>query len=117
MSDCIFCKIANHEIESDYVYEDDLVCAFKDVNPEAPVHVLVVPKGHYVNLSDDLPADVEAALLHAVREVARITGIDKTGYRVISNAGSDANQVVQHLHLHVLGGEFLGEGLLPPREK
>ena len=115
MSDCIFCKIANHEIEGDYVYEDDLVCAFKDANPEAAVHVLVVPKAHYLNLGDEIPDDVLVALAHAVREVAKRTGIDKTGFRVISNAGKDADQVVQHLHIHVLGGEFLGKGLLPQR--
>ena len=115
MEDCIFCKIANHEIEGDYVYEDDLVCAFRDANPEAPVHVLVVPKAHYVNLGEDVPDEVLAALGRAVREVARRTGVDKSGFRVISNAGADADQVVQHLHVHVLGGEFLGKGLLPER--
>jgi histidine triad (HIT) family protein len=113
MSDCIFCKIANHEIESEYVYEDDLVCAFRDASPEAPVHVLVVPKAHYVNLADDIPAEVLVAMAHAVREVAKRTGIDKTGFRVVSNAGKDADQVVQHLHVHVLGGEFLGSAILP----
>jgi hypothetical protein len=60
--DCIFCKIANHDIESDYVYEDDLVCAFKDMNPQAPVHVLVVPKDHYDNIVDDVPGEVLAAM-------------------------------------------------------
>ena len=59
--DCIFCKIANHEIESDYLYEDDLVCAFRDLNPQAPVHVLVVPKDHYDNIVDDVPGEVLAA--------------------------------------------------------
>lgn len=111
MSDCIFCKIANHEIESNYVYEDDKVAAFKDQNPLAPVHVLVVPKDHYDNLIDGVPVDVLQALVHAVGEVARITGIDKTGFRVIANTGDDAGQTVHHLHLHVLGGERLGDNL------
>lgn len=111
--DCIFCKIANHVIESDYVFEDDKVCAFRDSDPQAPVHVLVVPKEHYVNIADDVPDDVLVAMAHAIQEVARRTGIDKTGFRIISNAGKDADQVVQHWHVHVLGGEFLGQGLLP----
>ncbi|MGN0076675.1 MAG: histidine triad nucleotide-binding protein [Parafannyhessea sp.] len=110
--DCIFCKIANHEIESDYVYEDDLVCAFKDMNPQAPVHVLVVPKDHYDNLIDDVPGEVLAAMAHAVKEVAKKTGIDKEGFRVIANTGAAAGQTVMHLHLHVLGGKKLGEKIL-----
>ncbi|MCI1934436.1 MAG: histidine triad nucleotide-binding protein [Atopobiaceae bacterium] len=115
MSDCIFCKIANHEIESSYVYEDDKVVAFKDLNPQAPVHILVVPKVHYDNLIDDVPADVLAALAHAVKVVAHATGIDKTGFRVIANTGDAAGQTVHHLHLHVLGGCNLGEGLIPSK--
>lgn len=110
--DCIFCKIANHEIESDYVYEDDLVCAFKDMNPQAPVHVLVVPKDHYDNLIDDVPGEVLAAMAHAVKEVAKATGIEDEGFRVIANTGADAGQTVMHLHLHVLGGKKLGEKIL-----
>ena len=93
MDDCIFCKIANHVIESDYVYEDEYVTAFKDADPQAPVHVLIVPKQHYVNFSDEIPAEVLAAVGHAIKEVAAKTGIDKDGYRVISNAGDNADQV------------------------
>ena len=88
--DCIFCKIANHEIESDYLYEDDLVCAFRDLNPQAPVHVLVVPKDHYDNIVDDVPGEV-----------------------LIANTGAAAGQTVMHLHMHVLGGSTLSEGLIP----
>ena len=112
MDDCIFCKIANHVIESDYVYVDDLVCAFRDMNPAAPTHVLVVPKQHYVTLTDGLPAETLAALVHAVDEVVKAEGIAESGFRVITNAGPDADQVVKHLHLHVLGGKFLGEALI-----
>ena len=111
--DCIFCKIANHEIESDYLYEDDLVCAFRDLNPQAPVHVLVVPKDHYDNIVDDVPGEVLAAMTHAVSEVARICGIKDSGFRVIANTGAAAGQTVMHLHMHVLGGSTLSEGLLP----
>lgn len=107
--DCIFCKLANHVIETDYVYEDDLVCAFKDANPQAPVHVLVVPKDHYDNIVDDVPADVLTAMVHAVGEVARACGIDESGFRVIANTGEAAGQTVMHLHMHVLGGTRLGE--------
>lgn len=106
--DCIFCKIANHEIESDYVYEDDKVCAFRDMNPLAPTHVLVVPKDHYANIVDDVPADLLAALVHGVDEVAKAEGVDKSGFRVLINTGDDAGQTVHHLHLHVLGGKSLG---------
>ncbi|MBQ1840628.1 MAG: HIT domain-containing protein, partial [Atopobiaceae bacterium] len=69
MDDCIFCKIANHVIESDYVYEDDLVCAFRDMNPTAPTHVLVVPKAHYETIVDGVPAETLAAMAHAIDEV------------------------------------------------
>ena len=110
--DCIFCKIANHVIESDYVYEDDLVCAFRDMSPAAPTHVLVVPKEHYETIVDDVPAQTMAALVHAIDEVVKSEGIAESGFRVITNAGPDADQVVKHLHLHVLGGTFLGEKLL-----
>lgn len=105
--DCIFCKIAHHEIESEYVYEDDRVVAFRDANPLAPVHVLVVPKDHYENITDDVPADLLKALVHGVEEVTRITGVDETGFRVITNTGDDAGQTVHHLHLHVLGGRIM----------
>ena len=110
--DCIFCKIANHVIESDYVFEDDIVTAFRDMSPQAPTHVLVVPKQHYDNLVDDVPAETLAALVNAVGEVAKAEGIDQTGFRVIANTGDDAGQTVHHLHLHVLGGRSLGEGLV-----
>lgn len=107
MSDCIFCKIANHEIDSNLVYEDDLVAAFKDLNPLTPVHVLVVPKKHYANITDNVPAETLAAMAHAVKVVTEQTGIDKTGFRCITNTGSDSGQSVQHFHIHVLGGRKL----------
>ncbi len=107
MSDCIFCKIANHEIESNYVYEDELVSAFYDMNPLAPTHVLVVPKAHYAHIADGVPAEVVAAMTHAVEEVAKREGIAESGFRVVTNAGADAGQAVGHLHFHVLGGKRL----------
>lgn len=109
--DCIFCKIAAHEIPSTIVYEDDLVIAFDDLEPQAPVHTLVVPKEHYENIIDNVPAETLAAMSHAVSEVARAKGLDD-GFRVIANTGAAAGQTVMHLHWHVLGGKPLGEGLV-----
>lgn len=104
MSDCLFCKIANKELNTEFLYEDNLVVAFKDIQPLAPVHVLVVPKQHYKNFIDGVPGEVFLAMEQAVKIVAEKTGIDKTGFRVIANTGKDAGQTVQHLHLHVAGG-------------
>ena len=112
MDDCIFCKIASGEIPSNAVYENDDVIAFDDLSPQAPVHTLVIPKVHYRNLSDDVPANVLAAVFSAVAEVARIKGVDESGYRVIVNNGPDANQTVQHLHVHVLGGRPMSHGMV-----
>ena len=111
MSDCIFCKLANHEIPTNIVFEDDLVAAFEDANPQAPVHVLVVPKAHYENIIDNVPAETLGAMANAVKKVARIKGLDE-GFRVITNKGEAAGQTVMHLHWHVLGGKTLGEGLV-----
>lgn len=111
MDDCIFCKIAAHEIPSTIVYEDDMVIAFDDLNPQAPVHTLVVPKAHYDNIVDDVPGDVLAAMTHAVAEVAKAKGLDQ-GFRVIANTGAAAGQTVMHLHMHVLGGKDMSETLV-----
>ena len=109
--ECIFCKLANHEIPTNIVFEDELVAAFEDASPQAPVHVLVVPKAHYENIIDNVPAETLAAMANAVKEVARIKGLDE-GFRVITNKGEAAGQTVMHLHWHVLGGKTLGEGLV-----
>lgn len=110
-TDCIFCKIASHEIPSTIVYEDDLVIAFDDLSPQAPVHTLVIPKDHYRDITDGVPAETLAAMTHAIDEVARVKGLTD-GFRVITNKGADAGQTVMHFHMHVLGGKPLGEGLL-----
>ena len=112
MDDCIFCKMVSGEIPSTPVYENDEVLAFDDLSPQAPVHALVIPKAHYRNLSDDVPADVLAAVFTAVGKVARIKGVDVSGYRVIVNNGPDANQTVQHLHVHILGGRPMSHGMV-----
>lgn len=111
MDDCIFCKIAAHQIPSTVVYEDDEVIAFDDLAPQAPVHTLVIPKDHYANIIDGVPADVLAAMVNAVSEVARAKGLDD-GFRVIANTGEVAGQTVHHFHMHVLGGKPLGENLV-----
>lgn len=109
-ADCIFCKIVAGEIPSTKVYEDDQVLAFNDINPVAPVHVLVIPKKHLASVND-LTAQDSTMLGHlfaACQHVAREKGIAETGYRVVTNAGKDSGQVVFHLHFHVIGGKSLG---------
>ena len=107
LDDCIFCKLANGEIPTDMVMENDEVAVFKDANPQAPVHVLLVPKDHYACLNDDVPAELLAKIMKMVPEVADAMGIHDSGYRTIINTGDDANQTVKHLHVHVAGGEKL----------
>ena len=110
MENCLFCKIVKGEIPSAKVYEDDMVYAFRDINPQAPVHILVVPKRHLSSINDiDRAEDSEiAACLRAVRTIAAQEKLDN-GYRVISNCGSDACQSVSHLHFHILGGCQMSE--------
>ena len=106
----IFQKIIDRQIPASIVYEDDHVLAFDDIAPQAPVHVLVIPKKPLVNLSDASDADAEllGKLLSAVRKVAEAKGLVESGYRVVANNGRDAQQSVFHLHFHVLGGRKLG---------
>ena len=111
MDDCIFCKLANGEIPTDLLYQDDLVAAFRDANPQAPVHVLVVPRDHYDDIVDDVPAEVLKAMVDAVARVAELEGVAESGFRVIANTGADAGQTVGHLHMHVLAGRDMGEVL------
>ena len=104
--DCIFCKIAKGKIPTSKVYEDDDVVAFDDLEPLMPVHTLVIPKDHYRDLSDDVPADTLGKLFAAVGTVAAKKGL-ANGYRVLVNTGEDASQSVKHLHVHILGGGFM----------
>jgi len=110
MEDTIFGKIARGEIAVEKVYEDEYVLAFPDLNPQAPVHILVIPKKPIKNILDLGPEDRELAgsVLLACAAVARALGIDQSGVRVVLNAGADAGQTVWHLHAHVLGGRPLG---------
>lgn len=104
MADCIFCKIAGHEIDTDMIYEDDLMVSFNDLEPQAPVHFLVVPKKHIESLDAATEEDKEiiAAIMLKIPELAKEKGLDG-GYRVVVNNGPDAFQTVKHLHFHVLG--------------
>ena len=105
----IFEKIINREIPADIVFETDHVLAFRDINPQAPTHVLVIPKPPIKTVADVQPTDeaLMGKLLVAAAEVARIEGVDKTGYRLVINHGSDGGQTVFHLHMHVIGGRKL----------
>ena len=110
MSDCLFWKIISGEIPSAKVYEDENVFAFRDIAPQAPTHILVVPREHIESVAD-LNADnsaLAARCLEAAAAIARQEGL-KGGFRVVSNCGDDAGQTVKHLHFHILGGERLGD--------
>ena len=113
MSDCIFCKIIAGEIPSQQVYENDDVFAFRDINPQAPVHILIIPKQHIPSAADLNPENsrLAAKCLEAAAVIARSEGLSG-GFRIISNSGSDSGQTVFHLHFHLLGGKSLGEKLL-----
>ena len=112
MDACIFCMIVAGDMAAQVVYEDDLVLAFDDIMPQAPVHALVIPKAHYADMDDDVPPEVLAAVLKAASEVAKVKGIDESGYRVLVNNGRDANQTVHHLHFHVIGGRSMTHGMV-----
>ena len=115
--DCLFCKIINREIPADILYEDDLALAFSDINPQAPAHVLVIPKGAYESM-DDFSAnasDAEIAdFFRAVGTVARELALTAAGYRILANHGVNARQEVPHFHVHIFGQADLGP-MLPHR--
>jgi len=107
---CIFCKIINNDIPSNKVFEDDTILAFKDLNPQAPVHILIVPKIH-IPSADGVDAENSSAVAHIfekIPEIAKNAGLTN-GYRVITNCGDDACQSVKHLHFHLLGGAQLAD--------
>lgn len=106
--DCLFCKIIAGELPSTKVYEDDKILAFRDINPQAPTHILVIPKEHIAGV-DEVNENNAAVISHIfvkIAEIARQEGLSK-GYRVVSNVGEYAGQTVRHLHFHILGGEQL----------
>ncbi|MCP4230568.1 MAG: histidine triad nucleotide-binding protein [bacterium] len=110
MMDCLFCKIANGEIESDFVYEDERVVAFPDINPQAPAHVLIIPREHISGMGeiDESNSDLAGHLLNVAAKLARELGVAETGYRLVFNNGRDGGQTVDHIHLHLIGGRRLG---------
>jgi len=110
MKDCIFCKIIDGEIPSEKVYESETVLAFKDINPQAPVHILVIPKMHIESLNDLTEDNIGAAaeIMLVVKQLAAEFNL-QNGYRVVTNIGENGGQTVHHLHFHILGGEKLTE--------
>lgn len=113
MADCLFCKIIRGEIPSKKVYEDDGALAFYDINPQAPVHVLVIPKQHIASAAEITPEN-SAAVAHCFEVIAKVAQELhlENGFRVISNVGKQAGQTVHHLHFHILAGKSMGERLV-----
>lgn len=110
-ADCVFCKIANREMNSEMLFENDHLMVIKDILPKAPVHVLVIPKRHVVSINDltEGDGDMIGELILTAKEQAKNLGIFDSGYKLVVNVGHDGGQVVPHLHLHVLGGKKFQE--------
>ena len=111
--DCIFCKIANGEIPSNKVYEDETVVAFHDIAPQTPVHVIVIPRQH-IACAADITEENSAVIAHifeVISKLAKELGLDN-GFRIINNCGADGGQTVGHIHFHILGGKKLGEKIV-----
>lgn len=112
--DCIFCSIINGEIPSDTVYEDDKIKAFRDIEPQAPVHVIIIPNKHIASANDVTADDAEyiAHIFAKIPEIAKKAGVSENGFRIINNCGKDGGQTVGHIHFHLLGGKDLGAKLV-----
>jgi histidine triad (HIT) family protein len=114
MAGCLFCNIIRGDIDATVVYENEHVLCFEDINPQAPVHVLVVPKKHYDNLNELFEKNdttTIAEMMRGVMEVARIKGIDERGFRTVINNNEEGSQIIRHLHQHILGGKQIGGGM------
>jgi histidine triad (HIT) family protein len=111
--DCVFCQIAAGKIPSDIVYQDEELIAFRDINPQAPKHLLIIPRKHIASLADLSPAELPliGSMVALAHKLAREEGITDTGYRLVVNYGEWGGQVVKHLHLHLLGGKKLSDRL------
>ena len=107
--ECLFCKIIEKEIPSGIVYEDNEIIAFNDINPQAPVHVIIIPKKHIEKISDIMSEDIDiiGKLIFTAKNIAKEQGISESGYRLVFNCNKDAGQAVFHIHLHLLGGRKL----------
>lgn len=114
MEDCIFCKIANGQIPSPFLYEDDQLVVINDINPQTPVHMLILPKKHIQSLAavQDEDQDLLGHMLMTAKKMAQARDVAQSGYRLIINTGKDAAQTVQHLHMHVMGGTQLAEKMV-----
>ena len=114
MEDCIFCKIIKGDIPSNKVYEDEDILAFYDINPAAPIHILVIPKKHIKSLAhmEDGDENLVGKIYKVINEIAEKQGFKEIGFRVIVNCGKDGGQEVEHLHFHVLAGKQLGEKIV-----
>lgn len=110
MEECIFCKIIEGKIPSEKVYEDENVLAFKDINPVAPIHILVIPKKHIEKLIDVKEEDsyLIAEIFKAINKIVKQLNIEENGFRVIANCGNDGGQEVMHIHFHIIAGKKLG---------
>ena len=109
MTDCVFCRIARKEIASTVIYEDEDLFAFKDSNPQAPVHILLIPKQHCSSILeiDLLREDIPSHLFKSLKEIAKAANLDHSGFRVVANTGHTGGQTVFHLHFHILGGRAM----------
>ena len=105
--DCVFCKIVKGEIPSTKVYEDEDIIAFNDINPIAPIHILVVPKKHILSIMELEDEKLLSHIFKVIKNIAKEKGLDKKGFRVITNIGEDGGQAVKHIHFHILGGTKL----------
>lgn len=114
MSDCVFCKIINKELPTTVVYENDDVLAINDTSPQAPVHVVIMPKKHVENIIEfsDEAIELSPSIFKAISEVANIKNVDKSGFRIINNCGKNAGQTVPHVHFHLLAGTDMGERIV-----
>ncbi len=108
MSDCLFCRIANKELGTEVLLEDDFFIAFNDINPKAPVHVLIIPKKHYQDITD-IEGKIIAALPTFIKELSEKLGVNESGFRLITNKGKDGGQIIFHTHFHLLAGKDLGD--------
>ena len=108
-SECLFCKIASREMDANIVHSSDNVVAFRDINPQAPTHILVIPKDHMTSIAElnKDHGDLLAELMTAASHMAKAEGIDQSGWRLVTNVGRDAGQSVPHLHFHLLGGRHM----------
>jgi histidine triad (HIT) family protein len=106
VAECLFCKIASGELEADVVHSSDNIVAFRDINPQAPVHILIIPKEHIESARSlrDRSGSLLAEIFQAAAHLAKAEGVDRTGWRLVTNVGSHAGQSVHHLHFHLLGG-------------